>query len=199
MAYFLSISSNQTNTTNVGAAGNHEKRFIIVDIERPAALPAISAPFGQNGSATPQSETALMPPPAARTAPAAAQVPDPDLVKKMFQRMGEDESQQAAILSQKNTGQGKKNHENQKDQTESGSSKITENSCSETVLPKIKPVPAEADLIPPKTYKAIVANKKLKEKVGTIGGITSARTQSNAGAFITTLITAWPAQFTKKI
>ncbi len=80
--------------------------------------------------------------------------------------MGENGSQQAATPAQMNSGQGTKNIGNQKNQTDSGSSKITENSCSETVLPKIKPVPAEADLIPPKTYKAIVANKKLKEKVG---------------------------------
>jgi hypothetical protein len=124
-----------------------------------------------------------MPPPAARTAPAAAQVPDPDLVKKMFQRKGENGSQQAANPAQMNSGKGTKNIENQKNQTESGSSKITENSCSETVPPKIKTVPAEADLIPPKTYKAIVANKKLKEKVGTIGGITSGQDPIECGSF----------------
>ncbi len=54
---------------------------------------------------------------------------------------------------------------------------------SENVLPKIKTVPAEADLIPPKTYKAIVANKKNKEKVGTIGGITSGQDPVECGSF----------------
>ncbi len=158
---------------NDGASGNPEKTFRIVDTEKPAALQACPAPPVQLGGGTALSESALMPPPAARSAPAAAQVPDPDMVKKMFQRKGEIGSPQAATPTQKNSGQGKKNIENQKNQTESGSSELTENSCSETVLPKIKLVPAEADLIPPKTYKAIVANKKLKEKVGTIGGITS--------------------------
>ncbi len=76
-----------------------------------------------------------------------------------------------------------RHNENQKDQTESSSSKVTENSRSETVLPKIKPIPAEADLIPPKTYKAIVANIKLKEKVGTIGGITSGQDPIECGSF----------------
>jgi hypothetical protein len=38
-------------------------------------------------------------------------------------------------------------------------------------------------LIPPKTYKAIVANKKLKEKVGTIGGITSGQDPIECGSF----------------
>ncbi len=94
-----------------------------------------------------------------------------------------DGSQQAAILAQKNTGHGSKNNENPKDQTEAGSSNMTENSRSETVLPKIKPIPAEADLIPPKTYKAIVANKKLKEKVGTTGGITSGQDPIECGSF----------------
>jgi hypothetical protein len=90
----------------------------------------------------------------------------------MFQRMGEDGSQQAALLAQQISGHGSKNNEN---------SNVTENSHSETVLPKIKPIPAEADLIPPKTYKAIVANKKLKEKVDTIGGITSGQDPIECG------------------
>jgi hypothetical protein len=62
----------------------------------------------QSGGGTALSESALMPPPAVRTAPAAAQVPDPDLVKKMFQRMGENGSQQAATPAQMNSGQGTK-------------------------------------------------------------------------------------------
>ncbi len=98
--------------------------------------------------------------------------------------MGEDGSQHAANVSQLSTGQGKKDYEKQNDQTESGSSKITESSCSETVLPKIKPIPTKADLIPPKTYKAIVANKKLKEKVGTIGGITSGQAPIECGNYL---------------
>ncbi len=40
-----------------------------------------------------------------------------------------------------------------------------------------------SDLIPPKTYKAIVANKKTKEKVGTIGGITSGQDPIECGSF----------------
>ncbi len=136
-----------------------------------------------------------MPPPAARTAPAAAataaaQVPDPDTVKKMFQRIGEGGSQQAAIQSQKNTGQGKKNNENQNDKTDSGSSKNSETSCSETVLPKIKLTPVEADLILPKTYKAIVANKKTKRKWAPLVASPPARTRLNAVVFITVLTTA---------
>jgi hypothetical protein len=87
------------------------------------------------------------------------------------------------IQPEKNSGQGKKNNENQNDKTDSGSSKISETSCSETVLPKIKVTPVEADLIPPKTYKAIVANKKNKEKVGTIGGITSGQDPIECGSF----------------
>ncbi len=161
--------------------GINEKPFIIVDIERPAALHATSALPG--GAATTQSETALMPPPAAKPIPAAVPVPDPDLVKKMFQRMGEDGSQHSALLAQQISGHGSKNNKNPKDQTESRSSNLTENSRSETVLPKIKPIPAEADLIPPKTYKAVVANKKLKEKVGTIGGITSGQDPIECGSF----------------
>jgi hypothetical protein len=167
-------NTNILNNTSGGTAGYQEKPFRIVDIEKPAALPSDSAPLGQFGGETALSETALMPPPAARTALVTAQVPDPDLVKKMFQRMGENGSQQAATPPQMNTGQGTKNNENQKNQTDSGSSKITENSCSETVLPKIKPIPAEADLILPKTYKAIVAN---------IGGITSGQDPIECGSF----------------
>ncbi len=67
--------------------------------------------------------------------------------------------------------------------TDSGSSKNSETSCSETVLPKIKLTAVEADFVPPKTYKAIVANKKNKEKVGTIGGITSGQDPIECGSF----------------
>ncbi len=123
-----------------------------------------------------------MPPPPAKPTHAAAQVPDPALVKKLFQQMGEDGSQHAANVPQLSTGQGKKVYEKQNEKTESGSSKTTESSRSETVLPKIKIIPTEADLIPPKTYKAIVANKKLKEKVGTIGGITSGQDPIECGS-----------------
>jgi hypothetical protein len=170
---------NVTNSTKAGTPATHEKRFIIVDI----APPGSPAPPGLSGSAAAHSESVLMPPPTAKPTPAAAQVPDPALVKKFFQQIGEGGSQHAANVSQLSTGQGEKNYEKQNDQTESGSSKITESSCSETVLPKIKPVPTEADMIPPKTYKAIVANKKLKEKVGTIGGITSGKDPIECGSF----------------
>jgi hypothetical protein len=152
--------SSSANINNVDTtAGNKEERFIIVDIERPALPPALSAPAEPSGSLAPQSESALMPPPPARTAPAvaapaAAHLPDPDTVKKLFQRIGEGRSLQAAFQPEKNSGQGKKNNENQNNKTDSGSSKISETSCSETVLPKIKVTPVEADLIPPKTYKA---------------------------------------------
>ncbi len=78
-------------------------------------------------------------------------------------------------------------------QTESSSYNMSENSRSETVLLKIKPIPAEDDLIPPKTYKAIVANKK------PLVASPPARTLLNAGVFTTILIIVWPAQFTKKI
>ncbi len=107
-------NSNILNNSSGGAAGNQEKAFRIVDIEKPAALPSVSAPLGQSGGETALSESALMPPPAARTTPVATQVPDPDLVNKMFQRMGENGSQQAATPPQMNTGQGTKNIGNQK-------------------------------------------------------------------------------------
>jgi hypothetical protein len=55
---------------------------------------------------------------------------------------------------------------NEKNLESSGYSADSGSENPENVLPKIKPVPNEADLIPPKTYKAIVANKKTKEKVG---------------------------------
>jgi hypothetical protein len=110
-------------------------------------------------------------------------VPDPGTVKKIFQRIGEGGSQYPSIQPPKNSGQGKTTYENQKEKTDSGSSKNSETSRSETVLPKIKLIAVEADLIPPKTYKAIVADKKKKEKVGTIGGITSGQDPIECGSF----------------
>ncbi len=67
-------NTDNANNTNGGTVGNKEKPFIIVDIERPAALPAISALSGLSGAATTQSEKALMPPPAAKPIPAAVPV-----------------------------------------------------------------------------------------------------------------------------
>jgi len=176
-------STNKLGGTD-GVPGNQAKAFRIVDIEMPATSQASLIPTAVSGGGAALPESILMPPPAARSAPTATQVPDPDLVKKMFQRRDENLSQLAGSPMQKNLGHGTKNIENQnKNQTESGTSELSEASCSETVLPKIKPVPAEADLIPPKTYKAIVANKKLKEKVGTIGGITSGQDPIECGSF----------------
>ncbi len=73
-------NTDHTNNTNGGTVVTSEKPFIIVDIERPAALPATSVLPGPSRAATTQSEKALMPPPAAKPIPAAVPVPDPDLV-----------------------------------------------------------------------------------------------------------------------
>jgi hypothetical protein len=45
------------------------------------------------------------------------------------------------------------------------------------------PIPAEADAVPSKTYRAIVASKELKGKAGTIGGIASGQGSSYCGSF----------------
>jgi hypothetical protein len=44
-------------------------------------------------------------------------------------------------------------------------------------------IPAEADAVPSKTYNSILSSKKLKGKVGTIGGITSGQGSSECGSF----------------
>ncbi len=49
----------------------------------------------------------------------------------------------------------------------------------------VSPIPAEADAVPSKTYTKIISGKLLKGKVGTIGGITSARAYLSAVAFST--------------
>ncbi len=74
------------NTADTTAASK-ERGFIIVDIERPATQPLLPTTAEPGASQHPQSESSLMPPPLARAAPAAtasaaAQVPDPDTVKK---------------------------------------------------------------------------------------------------------------------
>ncbi len=45
------------------------------------------------------------------------------------------------------------------------------------------PIPAEADAVPSKNYRAIIASKQLKGKAGTIGGITSGQGESYCGSF----------------
>jgi hypothetical protein len=154
-------------------AANKEKSFIIVSIERPATQPVLPTSAEPGDSLPPQSASTLMPPPSARAPPAAtatastaAPVPDPATVKRIFQRIGEGGSQHSAIQPPKNSGQGKTIYENQNEKTDSGSSKNSETSRSETVLPKIKLTAVEADLVPPKTYKAIVANKKKQREGG---------------------------------
>ncbi len=164
-----------------GTVVSRQKSFIIVDIERRADQPGTTGFPDPSGVVNDQSEQALMPPPIMKPVQAAVPAPDPDLVKKLFQRMGENGSQRENLTARQNSGQERKKNENVNCQTDSGSSFLTGKNSSETVLPKIKPVPA--DLIPLKTYKAIVANKKLKEKVGTIGGITSGQDPIECGSF----------------
>jgi hypothetical protein len=52
-------------------------------------------------------------------------------------------------------------------------------------IPKQKssPIPAEADAVPSKTYRAIISSKMLKGKAGTIGGIASGQGNSECGSF----------------
>jgi hypothetical protein len=52
-------------------------------------------------------------------------------------------------------------------------------------IPKEKssPIPAEADAVPSKTYRAIISSKMLKGKAGTIGGIASGQGNSECGSF----------------
>ncbi len=45
------------------------------------------------------------------------------------------------------------------------------------------PIPAEADAVPSKNYRAIIASKLLKGKAGTIGGIASGQGESYCGSF----------------
>jgi hypothetical protein len=45
------------------------------------------------------------------------------------------------------------------------------------------PIPAEADAVPSKNYRAIIASKELKGKAGTIGGIASGQGESFCGSF----------------
>jgi hypothetical protein len=50
-------------------------------------------------------------------------------------------------------------------------------------LPTKKPDPVEPDAVPSKIYDAILANKKKKEKAGTIGGIASGQGPTECGSF----------------
>ncbi len=50
-------------------------------------------------------------------------------------------------------------------------------------FPPKRPVPAEPDAVPSKTYNAILTNKKRKEKAGTIGGIASGQGPTECGSF----------------
>jgi hypothetical protein len=122
-----------------------------------------------------------MPPPKSKPAPTAqatgpVPVPDPKNVKELFMLREKLAARLNAEKKDSNAGNVNSNET-------SGYSAESGSKNSENVLPKIKTVPAEADLIPPKTYKAIVANKKNKEKVGTIGGITSGQDPVECGSF----------------
>jgi len=50
-------------------------------------------------------------------------------------------------------------------------------------LPPKKPDSIEPDAVPPKSYEAIIENKKKKEKAGTIGGIASGQGPLECGSF----------------
>ena len=50
-------------------------------------------------------------------------------------------------------------------------------------LPPKKPDQIEPDAVPPKSYEAIIENKKRKEKAGTIGGIASGQGPLECGSF----------------
>jgi hypothetical protein len=50
-------------------------------------------------------------------------------------------------------------------------------------LPPKKPDPIEPDAVPPKSYEAMIKNKKKKEKAGTIGGIASGQGPLECGSF----------------
>jgi hypothetical protein len=47
----------------------------------------------------------------------------------------------------------------------------------------IDSIPAETDAVPSKTYNSILSSKRLKGKVGTIGGTTSGQGSSECGSF----------------
>jgi hypothetical protein len=160
-----------TGTLTRGGENPQEKNFIIVDIER------------RTGPDNDTAGTALMPPPKQKPASKAqaadsfpAPVPDPEKDKELFLLR---EKLAARLNSEKNMNNAGKDNTNET----SGYSAESGSKSSENILPKIKPIPAEADIIPPKTYKAIVANKKNKEKVGTIGGITSGQDPIECGSF----------------
>jgi hypothetical protein len=167
------VTGTGTGTNTVCGVNTQEKNFIIVDIERRPSQIIDGATAG----------SAPMPPPKPKPAntakaagPTPVPVPDPEKVKELFLLR---EKLAARLNAEKN----KNNAGNENSNETSGYSADSGSKSSENILPKIKPVPAEADLIPPKTYKAIVANKKNKEKVGTIGGITSGQDPIECGSF----------------
>jgi hypothetical protein len=190
-----------TATANAGGCISKEKGFIIVDIEKKinesenishasragmAALPGKAGPVSKFIHTAEDSSSRLMPPPKlipAATTPVPVPVLDPKQVKEIYQQRVVNPSTLEKPASRVNVeNEGSKTRIENIQETfgysaESGLKNF------ENVLPKIKPVPAEADLIPPKTYKAIVANKKDKDKVGTIGGITSGQDPIECGSF----------------
>jgi hypothetical protein len=162
-----------SSTNTMGGKNPQEKNFIIVDIERRPTQGLDSATVG----------SLLMPPPKPKpvpttqsAGPAPVPVTDPKNVKELF-LLREKLAARLNVENNKNSAGNENSNETSGYSADSGSK------SSENVLPKIKPVPAEADLIPPKTYKAIVANKKNKEKVGTFGGITSGQDPIDCGSF----------------
>jgi hypothetical protein len=143
-----------TGTHTRGGENPQEKNFIIVDIER------------RTGPDNDTAGTVLMPPPKPKPASKAqaadsfpAPVPDPEKVKELFLL-------REKLAARLNVEKNKNNAGNENSNETSGYSADSGSKSSENVLPKIKPVPAEADLIPPKTYKAIVANKKKQRESG---------------------------------
>ncbi len=169
-------------STHAGVCTSKEKSFIIVDIQKKITDSKFTGPALVPSAK--DSSSGLMPPP--KSIPVATYpvpVPDPKSVKEIFQQravnsaiMEKPPTRAIAEIEGDKTG-------NEKNRESSGYSADSGSKNSENVLPKLKPVPAEADLIPPKTYKAIVANKKTKEKVGTIGGITSGQDPIECGSF----------------
>jgi hypothetical protein len=163
--------------TGSRVCSSKEKEFIIADIQMKTTAPTPTP-------GTSDSNSGLMRPP--KSIPAARQlapVPDPKAVKEIFQQKNVNSGNNEKIVSRSFAESELNKSRNDKIVESSGYSAESGSKTPENVLPKIKPVPAEADLIPPKTYKAIVANKKMKEKVGTIGGITSGQDPIECGSF----------------
>jgi hypothetical protein len=191
-------SEKNTVPAHAGVCTTKEKSFIIVDIQKKNTEPEFTGPaLALNAETT---NSGLMPPP--KSIPVATYpvpVPDPKTVKEIFQQRAMNPALIEKPTSRTNVENEGGKTGNEKNRESSGYSADSGSKNPENVLPKIKPVPAEADLIPPKTYKAIVANKKTKEKVGTPVASPPARTQLNVAAFTIVLITGLPEPFTKRI